>query len=44
MIRISSSGLKVMVPHSNACTVGLRPVIRNGETAQVLSYSGEGQV
>ncbi len=43
MIRISASGLKVMVPHTNACAVGLRPVIRNGETAQVLSYLEKGK-
>ena len=29
MIRIVSSGLRVMVPQSNAMTVGLRSVIRS---------------
>jgi CarD family transcriptional regulator, regulator of rRNA transcription len=43
MLRICSSGLKVMVPQTNACTVGLRPVIRNGETVQVLSYLEKGK-
>jgi CarD family transcriptional regulator len=43
MIRIAASGLKVMVPHSNACAVGLRAVIRNGETAQVFSYLEKGK-
>jgi CarD family transcriptional regulator len=43
MIRISASGLKVMVPHTNAGSVGLRPVIRNGETAQVFSYLEKGK-
>jgi RNA polymerase-interacting CarD/CdnL/TRCF family regulator len=34
MLRITSSSLKVMVPRSNAEAVGLRPVIRNGETSK----------
>ncbi len=38
MLRIVSSGLKVMVPSSNADAVGLRPVIRNGETTKVLTF------
>ena len=43
MLKIYSSGLKVMVPATNAISVGLRPVIRNGETLKVLSFSGKGQ-
>ena len=43
MLRICSSGLKVMVPQTNAGTVGLRPVIRNGETVRVLSYLEKGK-
>jgi CarD family transcriptional regulator len=43
MLRICSSGLKVMVPQTNACAVGLRPVIRNGETLRVLSYIEKGK-
>jgi CarD family transcriptional regulator, regulator of rRNA transcription len=43
MLRISSSGLKVMVPSSNAISVGLRPVIRNGETLKVLSFLEKGK-
>jgi CarD family transcriptional regulator, regulator of rRNA transcription len=42
MLRISSSALKVMVPRSNAETVGLRPVIRNGEAEKVLGYLEKG--
>ena len=38
MLKIFSSGLKVMVPSTNAISVGLRPVIRNGETLKVLSF------
>jgi CarD family transcriptional regulator, regulator of rRNA transcription len=43
MLRINSSSLKVMVPRSNAVAVGLRPVIRNGETAKVLGYLERGK-
>ncbi len=43
MLRITSSSLKVMVPRSNAEAVGLRPVIRNGETEKVLGYLEKGK-
>jgi CarD family transcriptional regulator len=43
MLKIFSSGLKVMVPASNAISVGLRPVIRNGETLKVLSFLEKGK-
>jgi CarD family transcriptional regulator len=43
MLKIYSSGLKVMVPASNAISVGLRPVIRNGETIKVLSFLEKGK-
>ena len=43
MLRITSSSLKVMVPRSNAEAVGLRPVIRNGETEKVLGYIEKGK-
>jgi len=43
MLRITSSSLKVMVPRSNAQAVGLRPVIRNGETEKVLGYLERGK-
>ncbi|HVA93271.1 MAG TPA: CarD family transcriptional regulator [Candidatus Dormibacteraeota bacterium] len=43
MLKIYSSGLKVMVPSTNAISVGLRPVIRNGETLKVLSYLEKGK-
>ncbi len=43
MLKIYSSGLKVMVPATNAISVGLRPVIRNGETLKVLSYLEKGK-
>jgi CarD family transcriptional regulator len=43
MLRIFSSGLKVMVPQTNAVTVGLRPVIRSGETTKVLGFLERGK-
>jgi len=43
MLRITSSSLKVMIPRSNADAVGLRPVIRNGETIKVLGYIEKGK-
>lgn len=43
MLRIASSGLKVMVPQMNALSVGLRPVIRSGETIKVLGFLEKGK-
>jgi CarD family transcriptional regulator len=43
MLRIYASGLKVMVPATNAISVGLRPVIRNGETLKVLGFLEKGK-
>ena len=43
MLRITSNSLKVMVPRSNADAVGLRPVIRNGDTSKVLGYIEKGK-
>ena len=43
MLRILSSGLKVMVPATNAEAVGLRSVIRNGETTKVLTFLEKGK-
>ena len=44
MIRILSSGLKVMVPRMNAGAVGLRPVIRSGDTTKVLGFLEKGKL
>ena len=44
MIRIVSSGLRVMVPHTNAEAVGLRPVIRSGDTTKVLGFLEKGKL
>lgn len=44
IIRILSSGLKVMVPRVNAEAVGLRPVIRSVETTKVLGFIETGKL
>lgn len=44
MIRILSSGLKVMVPRTNAGAVGLRAVIRSGDTTKVLGFLEKGKL
>ena len=38
MLRIASSGLKVMVPQNNIGNVGLRPVIRTTQAGDVIAY------
>jgi CarD family transcriptional regulator len=38
MLRVVSSGLRVMVPHSNVQAVGLRPVIASNEAGRILSH------
>jgi CarD family transcriptional regulator len=43
MVKILASGLKVMVPATNAESVGLRHVIRNGETLKVLTFLEKGK-
>ena len=43
MLRIVSSGLKVMVPQTNIENVGLRAVIRTTEATQVLAYLEKGR-
>jgi len=44
MIRVVSSGLRVMVPQSNAEAVGLRPVIRTNDTSKVLGFLEKGKL
>ena len=43
MLKIVSSGLKVMVPQTNIDTVGLRPVIRSTEAGDVINYLEKGR-
>jgi CarD family transcriptional regulator len=40
MLKIKASALKVMVPFSNAGTVGLRRVVKNGEVQKIIDYLG----
>src|ERR1700691_6485997 len=44
MIRIISSGLRVVVPQSNAETVGLRAVIRTSDASKVLGFLETGKL
>jgi len=44
MIRVVSSDLRVMVPQSNAATVGLRSVIRSIDTTKVLGFLEKGKL
>jgi CarD family transcriptional regulator len=44
MIRIVSSGLRVMVPQSNSETVGLRSVIRTADASKVLGFLETGKL
>ena len=43
MLRILSSGLKVMVPQTNIESVGLRPIIRSTQAGAVLSFLEKGR-
>jgi CarD family transcriptional regulator len=43
MLKIVSSGLKVMVPQSNVENVGLRPIIRSTQAGAVLAYLEKGR-
>lgn len=42
LLKIKSSSLKVMIPFHNAITVGLRPVVRNGEVQKIVDYLSTG--
>src|SRR5438105_1692254 len=44
MIRIVSSDLRVMVPQSNAESVGLRSVMRSNDTGKVLGFLERGKL
>src|SRR6202047_3261539 len=44
MIRIVSSGLRVMVPQSNSDAVGLRSVIRSNDAGKVLGFLEKGKL
>ena len=44
LLRSLSSGLRVMVPHTNVTSVGLRHVIRSTEAGRVLYYLEKGKI
>ena len=43
MLKIVSSGLKVMFPQANVDNVGLRPVIRTNQAGDVITYLEKGR-
>ncbi len=43
LLKIAASSLKVMIPFHNAGTVGLRPVVRNGEVQKIVDYLSSGE-
>jgi CarD family transcriptional regulator len=43
LLKIKSSSLKVMVPFHNVCSVGLRPVVKNGEVLKILEFLSDGK-
>ena len=43
MLKIVSSGLKVMVPQANVDNVGLRPVIPTNQAGDVITYLEKGR-
>lgn len=43
LLKIKASSLKVMIPFHNAATVGLRPVVRNGEVQKIVDYLSSGE-
>ena len=43
LLKIVSNGLKVMVPASNAATVGLRRIIRSSDVKKILAYLSNGK-
>lgn len=43
LLKIKASSLKVEVPFSNVGSVGLRPVVRNGEVAKILNFLTDGK-
>src|SRR5579864_2412975 len=38
LLKIKASSLKVEVPFNNVGSVGLRPVVKNGEVAKIVAY------
>jgi CarD family transcriptional regulator len=43
LLKIPASSLKVEVPFHNASSVGMRPVVRNGEVQKIVDYLSSGE-
>jgi CarD family transcriptional regulator len=43
LLKIAASSLKVMIPFANAGSVGMRPVVRNGEIQKIIDYLSAGE-
>ena len=43
LLKIPASSLKVMVPFANVDSVGMRPVVRNGEVQKIVDYLSSGE-
>ncbi len=43
LLKIATSSLKVMVPFANVDSVGMRPVVRNGEVQKIVDYLASGE-
>ena len=42
LLKIAASSLKVMIPFHNVGSVGMRPVVRNGEVQKIVDYLSSG--
>ncbi len=43
MLKIAASNAKVTVPFANVNSVGMRPVVRNGEVEKIVNYLSTGE-
>jgi CarD family transcriptional regulator len=43
LLKIKASSLKVEVPFNNVGSVGLRPVVKNGEVSKILAFLMDGK-
>jgi len=43
LLKIKASSLKVEVPFNNVGTVGLRPVVKNGEVLKIITFLVDGK-
>src|SRR5437660_2607634 len=43
LLKIKASSLKVEIPFGNVGSVGLRPVVKNGEVAKILTFLTDGK-